>query len=196
MFGILCCLVSDSVCGLRAIRKSPKSEVMSLMKSLQTWSTWSRQKAQTALKSCFWIPCNLFPTRFYLQYKNEKHFGPHHILVRSQDGGGNDSQEQADHVEHHWGPQETVQVDDVPAAADSGELIVLCVVLCAGGETLTSGEITCSHSTSLVSLPSIKLSAINCKGTLLKVRILETLLLFRAVMIWQKTPRLDITSCQ
>lgn len=31
-------------------------------------------------------------------------------------------------------------MDDVPAAADSGELIVLRVVLCAGGKTPASGE--------------------------------------------------------
>ena len=58
----------------------------------------------------------------------------HHILVGSEDGGGDDSQEQADHVKHHWGPQQAVQVDHVPAAADPGELVVLCVVLCAGRE--------------------------------------------------------------
>lgn len=56
----------------------------------------------------------------------------HHILVRSEDGGSDDSQEQADHVEHHWGPQQAVQVDHIPAAADPGELVILCVVLCAG----------------------------------------------------------------
>ena len=57
----------------------------------------------------------------------------HHILVRSEHGGGDDSQEQGDHVEHHRGPQQAVQVDHIPAAADPSELEVLCVVLCAGG---------------------------------------------------------------
>lgn len=56
----------------------------------------------------------------------------HQILVSSEDSSGDDSQEKADHVQHHRGPQQTVQVDHVPAAADPGELVVLCVVLCAG----------------------------------------------------------------
>lgn len=57
---------------------------------------------------------------------------PHQILVSSEDRGGDDSQEKADHVQHHRGPEQTVQVDHVPAAADPCELVVLCVVLCAG----------------------------------------------------------------
>ena len=64
----------------------------------------------------------------------------HHVLVRSEDCGSDDAQEQADHVENHRGPQQTVQVDHVPAAADTGELIVLCVVLCAGGEGGSTGR--------------------------------------------------------
>uniref|UniRef100_A0A8C8DVM8 Growth arrest-specific protein 6 n=1 Tax=Oryzias sinensis TaxID=183150 RepID=A0A8C8DVM8_9TELE len=35
-----------------------------------------------------------------------------------EDGSSDDAQEQADHVENHRGPQETVQVDHIPAAAD------------------------------------------------------------------------------
>lgn len=53
----------------------------------------------------------------------------HHVLVRSEDGGGDDAQEQAQHVEHHRSPQQTVQVDHIPAAADPGEGVVLCVEL-------------------------------------------------------------------
>lgn len=56
----------------------------------------------------------------------------YYILVCSEDSGSDDSQKQADHVEHHRGPKQTVQVDHIPAAADPGELVVLCVVLYAG----------------------------------------------------------------
>lgn len=51
---------------------------------------------------------------------------PHHdILIRAEDGGGDDAQEQADHVEHHRGPHQAVQLDHIPAAADPGELVVV-----------------------------------------------------------------------
>lgn len=65
------------------------------------------------------------------------------ILVSSEDSGGDDSQEKADHIQHHRGPQQTVQVDHVPAAADPCELIVLCVVLCAGRQQWSM--VTCAH---------------------------------------------------
>lgn len=68
----------------------------------------------------------------------------HHILVRPEDSSSDDSQEQADHIEHHWGPQQTVQVDHIPAAADPSELIVLCVVVCAGREQWSSTVMSCS----------------------------------------------------
>lgn len=49
-------------------------------------------------------------------------------------------------------------MDDVPAAADSGELIVLRVVLCAGGKTPASGE-------SPVPVPSSFPATWNLEGT-------------------------------
>lgn len=54
-------------------------------------------------------------------------------------------------------------MDDVPAAADSGELIVLRVVLCAGGKTPASGE-------SPVPVPS-SFPATWKEGALLKARL-------------------------
>lgn len=106
------------------------------MKSLPTTHTTSSLQK-------FGPPLNLRlespPASKAFSLQQEKNEGPHHVLVRSEDGGRDDSQEQADHVEHHRGPQEAVQVDDVPAAADSGELIVLRVVLCAGGKHRRQG---------------------------------------------------------
>lgn len=91
----------------------------------------------------------------------------HQILVSSEDGGGDDSQEKTDHVQHHRGPQQTVQVDHVPAAADPCELIVLCVVLCAGRQQWS--RVTCAHVfiTRIWTTPSMcSLCLENKKGTL------------------------------
>lgn len=81
----------------------------------------------------FWIS-EFFPPlcQFFCCCCKSSGTSSHHILVRSEDGGVDDAQEQGDHVQHHWGPQQPVQVDHIPAAADPRELVVMGVVVCAG----------------------------------------------------------------
>lgn len=53
---------------------------------------------------------------------------PHQIFKGSQDGGGDDAQENTQDVQYHAGPEQPVQVDDVPAASHSRKLEVMCRV--------------------------------------------------------------------
>lgn len=112
------------------------SNYMSIIKSLHQ-STANFYFPQLCLQIfCLWIFCSLSLQRALLQtlqFFFLVFLTPHHIFVRPKDRGSDDSQEHAKHVERHWGPQQAVQVDHIPAAADPGELIVLSVVLCAGG---------------------------------------------------------------
>lgn len=62
----------------------------------------------------------------------------HHFLESPQDSCCDDAQEQAQHVQHGRGPEQTVEVEHVLTAADAHELVVRRRVLSAArGERAT-----------------------------------------------------------
>ncbi len=64
----------------------------------------------------------------------------HQVFEGSQYSSGDDAQKHSEHIEHHTGPQQTVQIHHVPAAAHTRELIVPHPIVHANTHTHTCSK--------------------------------------------------------